>query len=62
MQSAKEAATAMLESVPDDASFEDIQYRLHVLEQVEEGLKSLDVEGPVSHDDAKKQLAAWLTT
>jgi hypothetical protein len=62
MQSAKEAAKAMLDAVPDDASYADIRYRLYVLEQVEEGLQSLEVEGPVSHEDARKQLAAWLST
>jgi hypothetical protein len=62
MKSAKEAVKVMLDTVADDASFADIRHRLHVLEQVEEGLLSLEVEGPVSHEDARKQLATWLAT
>jgi len=61
MQTAKEATQAMLQSVPDDASFEDIQYWLYVLEKIEAGLESLETEGPVSHEDAKKRPEAWLT-
>ena len=60
MQTAKQAAQAMLASVPDDASFEDIQYRLYVLETVTERLSAADRSEVVSHEEAVKRFAKWL--
>jgi hypothetical protein len=60
MQTAKQAAQAMIANVPDDASFEDIQYRLYVLESIAAGVHSLETEGGIPHEDVKKRFAKWL--
>lgn len=39
MNSPKAEATAMLESLPEDSSFEDIQYHLYVLEKIRFGIE-----------------------
>ena len=51
----------MLESLSDDASFEDIQYHLYVLEKVKRGLDRVETEGAVPHEEAKNRLSKWLT-
>jgi hypothetical protein len=38
MGSAKDEVSSMLNKLPDDASYEDIQYHLYVLEKVKRGL------------------------
>lgn len=60
MGSPKDEVTALLKKLPDDASFEDIQYHLYVLEKVKRGLDRAPIEGTVSHGDAKARLSKWL--
>ena len=50
----------MLEALPDDTSFEDIQYHLYVLEKINRGIARAEAEGAVSHEDAKTRLGKWL--
>ncbi len=60
MGSPKAEAKSMIEGLPDDASLEDIQYHLYVLEKVRRGLQRAETEGAVSHEDAKARLGKWL--
>ena len=52
----------MLKSLPEDSSFEDIQYHLYVLEKVRRGIERADKEGAITHDEAKKRLGQWLVS
>lgn len=60
MSTPKAEVNAMLEALPQDASFEDIQYHLYVLEKVRRGLERADTEGAISNEDAKVRLGKWL--
>jgi hypothetical protein len=60
MQTAKQATESMIRTLPDDADFEDIQYRLYVLGKIHAGLASLDAEGGIPHDAVRKRMAPWL--
>ena len=40
-------------------AFEDMQYRLYVLERIREGLKSIEEHGGIPHAEVKKRLAEW---
>ena len=62
MSTPKAEATSMLKSLPEDSSFEDIQYHLYVLEKVRRGIERADKEGAITHDDAKKRLGQWLVS
>ena len=62
MNSPKADVASMLSKLPEDSSFEDIQYHLYVLEKVSRGLARADSEGEVSHADAKLRLSKWLDT
>lgn len=60
MSSPKAEARSMIEGLPEDASLEDIQHHLYVLEKVKRGLERAETEGTVSHEDAKARLSKWL--
>jgi hypothetical protein len=60
MSTSKAEAASMLETLPEDASLEDIQYHLYVLDKVKRGLERADTEGAVSHEDAKARLIKCL--
>ena len=60
MSTAKSEVVKMLETLPDDASLEDIQYHLYVLEKVKRGVERAESEGTLSHSEAKQRLGKWL--
>ncbi len=60
MSNPKAEARSMIEELPDDASLEDIQYHLYVLEKIKRGIGRAETEGAVSHEDAKARLGRWL--
>ena len=51
----------ILENLPEDASLEDIQYRIYVLQKVEQGLDEVNSGRVVSHEEVQRRLAKWLT-
>jgi hypothetical protein len=61
MSSPKEEVSELLRKLPDDGSYEDIQYHLYVLEKVKRGLERAQSEGGIPHDDAKARLGKWLS-
>lgn len=61
MTNPKAEVARMLEALPEDCSFEDIQYHLYVLEKVRRGLERAEAGGTVSHQDAKARRDQWLT-
>lgn len=55
--SAKEAVREILEQVPDDASYDEIHYRIYVRQKIAEGEKAIAEGRVVSHDEVKKRLS-----
>ncbi len=62
MANPKDEVSSMLQKLRDDASYEDIQYHLYVLEKVKRGLERAETEGAISHKDAKTRLGKWLAS
>jgi hypothetical protein len=60
MNSPKSEVAEMLSSLPETASFEDIQYHLYVLEKIRRGLARAESEGVVSHNEARARMKRWL--
>lgn len=50
----------MLSKLPDDSTYEDIQYHLYVLEKISRGMERASQEGGVSNEDARKRFGKWL--
>ena len=59
--SAKADAQALIRDLPEDATYDDIQYHLYVQQVIEERLASVDRGEVVSHEEAKRRMAKWLT-
>ena len=60
MGSPKDEVSSLLKNLPDNASYEDIQYHVYVLEKVKRGLERADAEGAIPHETAKARLGKWL--
>ena len=61
MSTAKEQVEELLSKLPDDCSFEDIQYHLYVIEKVRNGLEVADSQGALSQDEVERRSSKWLT-
>lgn len=51
----KDAALEIVLDLPDDATWEDVQYRLFVREKIERGLDDIEAGRVVSHEDIKRK-------
>jgi hypothetical protein len=60
MQIAKQAVQALLNTLPDDCSLEDIQYHLYVIEKINNGLVRAKNEGTLTQTAVEQRLAKWL--
>jgi hypothetical protein len=60
--SPKDEVSSLLEKLPKDASYEDIQYHLYVMEKVQRGLKRAGMDGAAAHEDVKAHLGKWLVS
>jgi len=49
-----------LDSLPDDCSLEEIQYRLYVRQMVEEGREDVRRGDVVSQEEIEQDLERWL--
>lgn len=60
MSTAKEYLRALLEWLPDDCTFEDVQYHLYVQQKIERGLADIQEGRVLSQEDAERSMAKWL--
>ena len=57
----KQEAKKIIERLPDNSTFEDIQYHLYVVEKIKNGISRAENGETLSHKDAKKRVAKWLS-
>jgi len=60
MASPKQVARQILDSLPDDCSLDEIQYRLYVRQMVEEGRQDIRKGSVVSQQEIEQDLEHWL--
>lgn len=60
MSTAKEEVRKMLKQIPDDSSFEDIQYHIYVREKIERGLKDIEEGRVLSQEEVERRMSRWL--
>lgn len=53
---AKDAAQAVVRSLPDDASWDDVQYHLYVRQQIEAGLSDDEAGRLIDAEGMRKRL------
>jgi predicted transcriptional regulator len=61
MNTAKKDVESLLQKLPDNASVEDIQYHLYVLDKVRRGLADARANGTLSQEEVENRLSKWLT-
>ena len=60
MKTAKQNVLEILQTLPDESSYEDIMEKIYFLKKVEAGLKDLQEGRSIPHEEVKKRLAKWL--
>lgn len=60
MVTAKEQVLRMLRTLPDDCTFEDIQYHLYVLDKIERGRRSAETAPTHAHAEVETRLRKYL--
>jgi predicted transcriptional regulator len=60
MSTAKEEVRKMLERLPDDSSFEDIQYHIYVRQKIEQGLEDVEAGRLLTQEEVERRMSKWL--
>ena len=61
MATVKEEVRRMIESLPDDATWEDIQYSIYVRERIERGRREAADGKNLDEDEVERRMKPWLT-
>ena len=59
-QTAKQEVQRILAELPDDASLEDVQYHLYVLQHIERGRRDIEEGRVLSQEEVERRMARWL--
>jgi predicted transcriptional regulator len=60
MKTAKDEVRELLESLPDDASLEDIQYHIYVRQKVQKGLDAARGGRTLTHQEVVRRMSRWI--
>jgi len=60
MQSAKEEVMELLKEIPDDSTFEEIQYHLYVRQKIQRGIKDIEEGRTYTQEEMEKRMKKWL--
>ena len=58
--SVKAQMAKMLETLPEDCTWEDIQYHIYVREKIERGLAAIEAGNVISQEEAERHVDEWL--
>lgn len=61
MVSVKQQIRELLDRLPDDVTYEDVQYHLYVRQKVERSLQAVDEQGTVDQDQVEREMQQWLS-
>ncbi|MBU0608840.1 MAG: hypothetical protein KKI08_13215 [Armatimonadetes bacterium] len=56
----KEKVQEVISRLPEDATLEDIQYHLYVLEAIEQGEQDIADGKTMTHEEVERRFAEWL--
>ena len=60
MQSIKNNIIKLIQKLPQNASYEDIQYEIYVHSQIEKGLEDINKGEYITNKEAMERLKKWL--
>jgi len=55
----KEEVRRLLDTLPDDASYEDIQYHIYVQQKIDRGLEASERGDFISDDEIEQRISRW---
>jgi len=55
----KEKVRRLLETLPDEASYEDIQYHIYVQQKIDKGLEASERGDFISDEEIEQRIARW---
>lgn len=55
----KEEVRRLLDQLPDEVSYEDIQYHIYVQQKIDRGLEASDKGDFVSDEEIERRIARW---
>ena len=56
----KEEVRRLLDAIPEDASYEDIQYQIYVRQAIDNGLAAVERGEVISQEEVERRMAKWL--
>ena len=59
MQLTKQDALEAIGKLPDDADFDEIMYRLYVLDKIRKGQEAAEQGRTISQEDLKREIQSW---
>jgi len=62
MVAVKQEAQRMIQNLPENCTYEDIQYHLYVIEKIKNGISRAENGEVSSHKDAKRRMTKWLSS
>lgn len=60
MATAKEDVQQLLDKLPEDATYEDIQYHLYVRQKIAKGLEDVEKGRVISQEEVEERMSRWL--
>ena len=61
MSAIKDEAYKMITNLPENCTYEDIQYHLYVIEKIQKGKERAATGETLSHAKAKERMSKWLS-
>jgi predicted transcriptional regulator len=58
--SGKDVARQVIDTLPDDASLDDVMYAIYVRMKIERGLRDEEAGNLIDHRDVMRALNTWL--
>jgi len=62
MVQAKHEALRLIQALPEDCTFEDIQYHLYIREAFEEGMRDVDAGRVLDQQEVENRVRSWFNS
>jgi predicted transcriptional regulator len=60
MSTAKEEVQQILDQLPDEATFEEIRYRIYVREKIQRGIEDIEAGRFLTEEEFDERMRPWL--
>jgi len=59
IQTAKQEALQAIQQLPDNVNFDEIVYRLYVLNKIHQGMQDIEEGRTISHEELTREIEQW---